>query len=494
MFSRVCRKGCPGASRKVQSNPTKNGDKGGDKMRHSVTVLELNALPPGESMTVHMTGKGAGAVLFKSGVKAITAYFRQRVGQKDQLVKIGKIGRLESKNRNEEITSLKTVMREAERLYVLAASVKDVKAHLENESIGRALEAERKKAELVDLQRQQSIHNARGTLSDLLQSYIDCGGKQDAMRAEIQRVLDKEIKKDNPEIGAKKARDVTSEDIVIILRKIYLRGSKSMANKVRTYLHTAYSHGLKNRYSYTDKLVSESKLFELVDNPVKLIPKNFTEAAGERSLSKAELRQFYITIDKTKGISERMGLLFKLNVQLGGQRILQLARAPWASYELDRGVVKLLDLKGRPPEDADAKKAKIHILPITKAASSLVMRLREISDGFYFPFSEDGKTPYTVSSFAHATRAWLKSENSKINGVQIPHFTPRDLRRTCNQMLVSMGIPINEANILQSHGLTGVVMRHYLNNPELFVADKENALVVFEKKLGKILKAKPSKI
>jgi hypothetical protein len=56
-----------------------------------------------------------------------------------------------------------------------------------------------------------------------------------------------------------------------------------------------------------------------------------------------------------------------------------------------------------------------------------------------------------------------------------------------------MGITINEANILQSHGLSGMVMRHYLNHPELFVADKEKALSGFEKKLGKILKNKESK-
>jgi len=462
-------------------------------MRHSVTVFELNALGPGDSLTVHMTGKGAGAVLFKAGKKAITAYFRQRVGQKDQLIKIGKIGRLEPKNKNEEIATLKAVMREAERLYALAASVKDVKAQLEDESISRALEAERKKSELAELQRQQAIHNARGTLADLVQSYIDRGGKQESMRAEIQRVLDSDIKRDNPDIAAKKARDVTPEDIVTILRKVYVRGSKSMANKVRTYLHAAFSNGLNNRNSYTDNKTKHPKAFELVDNPVKLIPKDFSEAAGERALSNAEIRQFYNTIDKTKGVSERMGLLFKLNIQLGGQRILQLARAPWESYDFERGVVTLLDLKGRPPKNAEAKKPKIHILPITKAASALVVRLQELSEGFEYPFSDNGTAPYTVSSFAHATRAWLKSENSKIDGVQIPHFTPKDLRRTCNQMLVSMGITINEANILQSHGLSGMVMRHYLNHPELFVADKEKALSGFEKKLGKILKNKEPK-
>lgn len=459
-------------------------------MRHSVTIFELNALAPGATLTVHLSGKGAGALLFKSGKNAVTAYYRQRVGNKDQLLKIGKVGRIDPKNKNNEITSLKAVMREAERLYTLAATVSDVKAHLDDESVIRALEAERKRAELVELDRQKAIHNARGTLADLMQSYIDDGGKQESMRAEVQRVLDKDIKKDNPDIAGKKARDVTPQDIVVILKKIYMRGSKSMANKARSYLHAAYNKGLNNRHSYTDNVDSDSKIFELLDNPVKLIPKNFIEAAGERSLSEPEFRQFYRTIDNTKGVSERMGLLFKLNVQLGGQRILQLARAPWASYDFERGVVTLLDLKGRPPKDAEAKKAKIHILPLTKAALSLIERLRMLSEGFEYPFSENGKKPYTVSSFAHATREWLNSENSQIDGLQIPKFTPRDLRRTCKQMLVGMGISIDEANILQSHGLSGMVMRHYLNHPELFVADKEKSLRGFERKLARILKGR----
>ncbi|MDY7567482.1 integrase [Pseudomonas sp. RTC3] len=441
-------------------------------------------------MTLHLSGKGAGALLFKGGKKAATAYFRQRVGNKDQLLKIGKVGRVDSKNKNEEIATLREVMREAERLYALAATVSDVKAHLENEGVNKALEAERRKAELAEINRQKAINDAHGTLSDLIQNYIDRGGKQRSMSDEIQRVLEKDIKKDNPEIAVQKARDVTPEHIVTILRKIYDRGSKGMAGKVRGYLHTAYNLGLKHRYTYTNSGGDNGKSFELTSNPVSLIPKNYHETPGTRSLNEAELRHFYKTVDRTKGVSERMGLLFKLNIQLGGQRILQLAREPWASYDLTRGVVTVVDLKGRPSGDAEIRRHKKHILPLTRSSLAIVERLRVVSDGFDYPFSEDGRTPYLVTSFSHATKAWLESSNGKLDGEQIPHFTPKDLRRTCAQLMKNMNIPMEESNILQSHGLTGMVMRHYLNDPELFVADKAKALAVFEKKLGKILNVK----
>jgi hypothetical protein len=102
----------------------------------------------------------------------------------------------------------------------------------------------------------------------------------------------------------------------------------------------------------------------------------------------------------------------------------------------------------------------------------------------------NGDKPFQVSSFSHATRAWLTSTNAMLDGEQIIRFSARDIRRTCTQLMKKMGIHQEHSDALQSHGLTGVVMEHYLNDPYLLVPDKLEALKIYERELNKILKLK----
>ncbi|HGP4250367.1 TPA: tyrosine-type recombinase/integrase [Pseudomonas aeruginosa] len=467
------------------------GDKSGDKMRTMVTVVELHNLQAGQILTVHLSGKGAGALLFKGGKKAATAYFRQRSGS-DSLIKIGKVSKLDSKNKNAETATLKEIFFEANKLYELSSTVKDIKAYLDDQKVQQALEAERRKNELEEIYRQKKIEEARGSLADLFLRYIDESEKQESMRQELRRVLDRELIGNHPDIASKKARDVTPEDIVVVLSSIEGRGAKAMADKVRSYLGAAFNFELKMKYSYKANKNKDTKNFEVVSNPVALIPKHHKVNCITRVLTDQELQRFYNTICKTKGVSERMGLLFQLNIQLGGQRILQLSREPWSAYDQENKTVTILDMKGKPRgERAGSAKARRHILPLTRSALIIVKKLQAVSDGFIYPFSNFGDKPFDKCSFSHAVKTWVESDNGLLGGVRIESFTPRDIRRTCTQLIKRMGIEQKNSDILQSHGMTGVVMDHYLNDPALFVNDKKTALVVYERKLNKILKGVP---
>lgn len=81
--------------------------------------------------------------------------------------------------------------------------------------------------------------------------------------------------------------------------------------------------------------------------------------------------------------------------------------------------------------------------------------------------------------------AWVK--HGKIDDEQIPHFTPRDLRRTCAQLMQRNGVDDRLSDLLQSHGQTGVVGQHYRNNPEAYLPEKLKAMAGFEAALSKVL-------
>ena len=104
-----------------------------------------------------------------------------------------------------------------------------------------------------------------------------------------------------------------------------------------------------------------------------------------------------------------------------------------------------------------------------------------------WPWSTSARAPIDIASPASAVRYFLKSEHAFIDGVKIPDFTPRDLRRTCTQLMQAAGVPDIEADRLQSHGVAGVTGTHYRNNPELYLPEKRRALDKFDEVLGKIL-------
>lgn len=460
-------------------------------MKTTVTIFELNALQPGKAVTIHLVGRGVGSLVFKGGKNATTAFFRVRSGGQDSLIKIGRVGKTDEKKKNETISSLKEILSEANRLYELAATIPDLKQHLDDEKIKGRLEAEQRKKKLKDIERQEKIEASRGSLSDLFLNYIENSSVAPEGKAELRRVLKKELNENNQEVALKKARDIIPDDIISILRKIEARGSSGMADKMRSYLGAAYQLELDRKHSYRHSKSDEDLKFELTHNPVALIPKQYGSKAVERALTDAELQQFYHTVSSTKGISENMGLLFMLNIQLGGQRILQLSRAAWCDYDLDKRLITIIDKKGKPRKGQEKKERK-HIIPLTKSAMKLIDRLKVITSGFEYPFSSEGTKPFRASSFSHATSEWLRSKNGNIDGTKVNHFTPRDLRRTCTQLIKRMGIDQGQSDALQSHGLNGVVMEHYLNNPELFVSDKIAALKTYERRLNKILNGKVS--
>jgi len=310
---------------------------------------------------------------------------------------------------------------------------------------------------------------------------------QEEGKDEYRRVLKKDLNKDNPDIASKKARDVTAQDIVCILRGIEERGSSSMADKVRTYLGAAFQYEIRKMNSYLPKIGNVAQIFELTHNPVNDVPKEYSGRPETRALTNEELKQFYNTISKTKGVSESMGLLFMLNIQLGGQRILQLCRAPWATYDFERKSITIVDFKGRKRKGQE-KVGGVRIIPLANSAIAIIQRLKIITEGFEFPFSVSGDKPFQVSSFSHATREWLTSSNAIIDGKQISPFAPRDIRRTCTQQMKRMGILQDHSNALQSHGVAGIVADHYLNDPNLLVPDKLEALKIYERGMNKILK------
>lgn len=343
----------------------------------------------------------------------------------------------------------------------------------------------------------------RGSFGDLLRDYIAHRAEGTEKRAaagdrqlkEWRRIL-ANLEAEAPAILDMKARDVEPAHVVALLRPIFhhgtarpktgrgsggrrsVDGAQGAADKVQTFLRAAFAYGLAAENSVARK---SARTFGLIHNPAAPIPREAKSTAGTRALSAAELRQFWWSIDQVPKVGPVMAGLLRFTIASGGQRTHQLAREPWPSYDTQNHVVSLVDRKGR------GGMKRVHLVPMTSRMVGILKAVHLHSGQNTWPWSTSVRAPIDIASPASAVRYFLKSEHAFIDGVKIPDFTPRDLRRTCTQLMQAAGVPDIEADRLQSHGVAGVTGTHYRNNPELYLPEKRRALDKFDEVLGKIL-------
>jgi integrase len=216
---------------------------------------------------------------------------------------------------------------------------------------------------------------------------------------------------------------------------IVRRGVQRQVNLVRSYLSAAFQHGAQSDHDPT-QLAREGPIFEVVLNPVRQIPRKAEfENVGDRHLSTEELRHFWHALDDADAVPR---VFIRFNLYLGGQRAVQLLRATWPAYDFPNSTVLLKDPKGR------GGTARDHLVPLNKMALDVLEPLRAQNGRAAGPFVTRGEQslhPSTISKVV--TEAWkqLAADDAR-RGVEnpIPRFVYRDLRRTCETQLASLGV------------------------------------------------------
>lgn len=79
------------------------------------------------------------------------------------------------------------------------------------------------------------------------------------------------------------------DDVLAVIRPIYKRGARAMADHVRSYIRSAYSWAIKSEHDYR---TTSPRRFKLVANPAAGIPTE-PKVAGNRWLKVDEFVQLY---------------------------------------------------------------------------------------------------------------------------------------------------------------------------------------------------------
>lgn len=433
---------------------------------------ELKALRTGDTITDSVPGRGKGAVLFERNPSGtISASYRYSLDGKRKKISIGSY-----KERPKEAGLTLTEIRErAIELARLAAEHGDiVQYQAERERLARLQQ--------VEAERIAAIEAAKGTLEDLLLDYIqDRTDKLDERTVHEMKRVANQLKSQHPEILSLHAALIRPQHIKELLSPTHQRGSKVMAERMRRQIASAFNYGMK-----AENVVgrTSSKTYAIETNPAAVVTVEHTENKGTRALSETELKQFWLTLEKTDRVGPIISRLFQFVIATAGQRFSSVIEADWSAYDLKHGVVHLFHNKGR----GGRSQRRAHPVPLSPRALEILTEVRALNGNRVRPWTNrtDGR-PVTLSSLKNAVNRWLTSKHGMIDGKPIPSFTARDLRRTCTQLMAQHGIDDRLSDELQAHGVGGVVADHYRNNPIVTLPRRRAAMADFDRILDRIL-------
>ena len=457
----------------------------------TVNDQKVRGMTPGCSPLVEsLPGRGTGALVFKRANEGSpVCYYRYHLAGKQVLIKLGVYRRTS----REVGLTLPELRDKAAGMAQIAKAHGDVKAYLAKQEANaeaarieneRTVEAARLNAEeeARELQRLAEIEASRGTFGDLFLDYIDSLRERATAGVvkELERLYQTNMLAPHPDIMMMKARDIRPDHILVILNEIWDRDAKVQTGRLRSYLAAAFNYGLRVENSVGR---SSAKSYNLETNPAAVVAVKKVSAPATRALSDVELSKFWWTVETTEGVGPVMALLFKFVIATGGQRILNICQTTWDDYDLEVGTARLIHRKGR----GGQSNGRAHLVPLTERAVAILKRVKEINGCHPWPWTTTGKQHIVVSSPRHAIADWLKSEHAVIEGKQTPSFSPRDLRRTCTQLMQRYGISDQLSDLLQAHGQTGVANLHYRNNPDAALPEKRRAIELFDRALAKTL-------
>jgi integrase len=236
------------------------------------------------------------------------------------------------------------------------------------------------------------------------------------------------------------ARDIGPDDVLGVLRPIYERGKRSMADHMRSYIRSAYSWGLKCEHDYRS---ASPRRFKLVHNPAAGIPTE-PKVVGVRWLREDEFARLYRWLECPNAPVHPPYTRAVRILMLTGQRVEEIAALHVDQWDAEERII----------DWSKTKNGKPHAIPVPPIAAELIESILPNEFGWFFPSAKDPSKP--VSAGTLYSFMWRQRDR----GV-IPVVTNRDLRRTWKTLAGKAGVPKEIRDRLQNHTLQDVSSKSY---------------------------------
>jgi integrase len=272
-----------------------------------------------------------------------------------------------------------------------------------------------------------------------------------------------------PALGALPAKQVTRDQIVMVINKVASRGATRRADTTRAIIRSIFAFGI-------DRGLVDS-------NPATGLKNRHAYHPREVIADAAHIRTLWEGIESGRApMATTIGLIVRLAL-LTGLRRAELAATKQADLDLESARPLLIIPSGR------AKNRNLHRVPLSPQAAQLFREAlgRAGDSPFLFPGAIPGThvLPRSVSKAMERTR----------DALAIPEVTIHDLRRTVGTYMSQLGVPRDVRERILNHGgkragnLTDGVYNRYE-----FDAEKRAALELWADALDAILGRRPPEI
>ncbi|AZO68082.1 tyrosine-type recombinase/integrase [Mesorhizobium sp. M6A.T.Cr.TU.016.01.1.1] len=277
-----------------------------------------------------------------------------------------------------------------------------------------------------------------GTVADLFEAYVRYlreAGKPSWKETE------KGLNKIADTLGRnRQAREIEPDEITDVIRPIYDRGARVMADHVRSYIRSAYSWGLKSEHDYRTTSV---RRFRLAYNPAAGIPTE-PKNVGTRWLDEDEFVRLYRWLECPDAPVHPPYTRAIRILMLTGQRVEEIARLHADQWDAREHII----------DWSKTKNGKPHAIPVPQLSADLIESIKPNAHGWFFPSAMDASKP--VSAGTLYSFMWRQRDR----GV-IPVVTNRDLRRTWKTLAGQTGISKEIRDRIQNHTLQDVSSKNY---------------------------------
>lgn len=247
------------------------------------------------------------------------------------------------------------------------------------------------------------------------------------------------------------AGDIDAADVSDVVARFYQRGSKSAADKARVYMVSAFNWARKNANDYRNP---NRRDWGVKGNPAEDVPRDpEANRTIERNLSALEVCKLWHGADYRQGtFSIEVAAAVRLLIATG-QRVKEVLRIDGSEIDLENAVWIM-------PREKTKMRLREHPVPLPRQIIPTLEALKVMhGDGPLFP-SRDGAAEHgriLERSVRQAVTRWLDTREAE----GIPHFTPRDLRRTWKSRMMELDTDERLVDAMQQHDQGGTSRRNY---------------------------------
>ncbi|MEL4870874.1 tyrosine-type recombinase/integrase [Enterobacter kobei] len=358
-----------------------------------------------------------------SGIKTFFYRYTSPVTNKLSQVKIGSFPQTSLAMARMKLQELKLIRNEGR---CPASELKDEKQRLLEES-------QKPKAPvltvegLVDLYLTERIEDRKTKDGRIIP-----GARKPKGQAEVRRTLYGDAVKT---LGTRNAAEITRQDVINLINGIVARGANVQAGNVLRELSLAYEFAI-GLGRFDDSFANPALLAKssLRQTRIKL-----TNGRGTRVLSEDELAKFLKWLPGS-AYTPTIKNVLRLTLWTGC-RTGEVCNMAWKDVDLEKGTIHLRETKTEIERYVQLSDQAIDFLKV----------LRLTSDKYLFP-SQATKKPIQQKYLTE--NSWRLRESGQM--LDMPHWTPHDLRRTVRTGLSRLQCPNEVAEAVLGHTRGGV--------------------------------------